>query len=46
MCKVADDDRVLFLDVGEEGSLVVDFEGEDAVLVGGGEGGGVGAGSE
>lgn len=30
------------LDVGEEGALVVDFEGEDAVLVGESEGSGEG----
>lgn len=38
--EVADGDGVLFVDVGEEGALVVDFEVEDAVLVGGFEGGG------
>lgn len=33
MSKVADGHLVLFLDVGEEGTLVVDAEGEDAVLI-------------
>jgi hypothetical protein len=32
--KVADSDFVLFVDVGKEGTLVVDTEGEDTVLVG------------
>lgn len=32
--KVADSHLVLLLDVGEEGALVVDAEGEDAVLIG------------
>ena len=34
MRKVADSDLALFLDVREEGSLVIHLEGEDAVLVG------------
>lgn len=34
MSIVAHGDLVLFLNVGEEGSLVVDAEGENAVLVG------------
>lgn len=33
MSEVADGHLVLFLDVGEEGALVVDPEGEDTVLV-------------
>lgn len=45
MRHVAHRHRVLLLDVGQEGALVVDLEVEDAVLVGqleaGGEGGGV-----
>lgn len=39
--EVADGDGVLLLDVREEGPLVVDFEVEDAVLVGELEGRGV-----
>lgn len=38
MRKVADADRVLLLNVGEERTLVVDLEVEDAMLVGEGEG--------
>lgn len=38
MRKVADADRVLLLDVGEERALVVDLEVEDAMLVGEDEG--------
>jgi hypothetical protein len=33
MCKVSNGDGVLLLDVGEEGSLVVDLEVEDTVLI-------------
>ena len=33
MSKVSDRDSVLLFDVGEEGSLVVDFEVEDSVLI-------------
>lgn len=40
MRKVAHRDRVLFVDVCNEGALVVDTEREDAVLVGYLEGGG------
>lgn len=40
MGHVADADGVLILDMGQEGSLVVDLEVEDAVLVGEGEVGG------
>jgi hypothetical protein len=35
MSEVADGDLVLLLNSGEEGTLVVDAEGEDAVLIGG-----------
>lgn len=41
MCKVPDGDLPLLLDVREEGAFVIYFEGEDAVLVGSGEGCGV-----
>ena len=37
MSIVADSYLVLLLDIGEEGTLVVDTEGEDTVLVGDGE---------
>jgi len=33
VCEVSDRDLTLFLDVGQEGTFVVDFEHEDAVLV-------------
>ena len=39
MREVAHGDLALFLHGGEEGPLVVDLEGEDAVLVGRAEGG-------
>jgi hypothetical protein len=34
MCEVPDRDLNLLLDARQEGALVVDLEGEDAVLVG------------